>query len=69
MVPPPDLHLQQQPKLGRRAWLSNRPEDAVMTTIPQEDLIQSIADALQYISYFHPEDYITNLARAYDLGR
>ena len=38
-----------------------------MTTIPQTDLIQSIADALQYISYFHPEDYITNLARAYDL--
>ena len=38
-----------------------------MTTIPQEDLIQSIADALQYISYFHPEDYISNLARAYDL--
>ena len=38
-----------------------------MTTIPQEDLIQSIADALQYISYYHPEDYITNLARAYDL--
>ena len=40
-----------------------------MTTIPKENLIQSIADALQYISYFHPEDYITNLARAYDLGR
>jgi len=38
-----------------------------MTTIPQQDLIQSIADALQYISYFHPEDYITNLARAYEL--
>ncbi len=37
-----------------------------MTTIPQEDLIQSIADALQYISYFHPEDYITNLAAAYE---
>ena len=38
-----------------------------MTTIPQEDLIQSVADALQYISYFHPEDYIANLARAYEL--
>ncbi len=38
-----------------------------MTTIPQEDLIQSIADTLQFISYFHPEDYITNLARAYEL--
>lgn len=29
-----------------------------MTTIKQDDLIQSIADALQYISYYHPADYI-----------
>ena len=29
-----------------------------MTTIRQEDLIQSIADALQFISYYHPADYI-----------
>ena len=27
------------------------------TTIAQEDLIQSVADALQFISYFHPADY------------
>ncbi len=38
-----------------------------MATIQQDDLIQSIADALQYISYYHPLDYITNLARAYEL--
>ena len=38
-----------------------------MTQIKQEDFISSIADALQYISYFHPVDYITNLARAYEL--
>ena len=38
-----------------------------MTPIAQFDLIQSIADALQFISYYHPVDYITNLARAYDL--
>ena len=38
-----------------------------MATINQDDLIQSIADALQYISYYHPVDYITNLARAYEL--
>ncbi len=38
-----------------------------MATINQNDLIQSIADALQYISYYHPVDYITNLARAYEL--
>jgi len=37
-----------------------------MTVILQDDLIQSVADALQYISYYHPEDYIANLARAYE---
>ena len=37
-----------------------------MATIQQEDLIQSVADALQYISYYHPVDYITNLAKAYE---
>src|ERR1700729_972299 len=38
-----------------------------MATIKQSDFITSVADALQYISYYHPEDYITNLARAYEL--
>jgi fumarate hydratase, class I len=37
-----------------------------MTTIRQEDLIESIADALQYISYYHPLDYITALGKAYE---
>ena len=37
-----------------------------MTTIRQDDLIQSVADALQYISYYHPLDYIRNLAAAYE---
>src|ERR1700683_3690397 len=37
-----------------------------MTVIRQEDFIQSVADALQYISYYHPVDYITSLARAYE---
>ncbi|WP_119966043.1 fumarate hydratase [Simplicispira lacusdiani] len=37
-----------------------------MTTIRQEDLIESIAAALQYISYYHPADYIEHLARAYE---
>ncbi|MSP86283.1 MAG: fumarate hydratase [Methylotenera sp.] len=36
-----------------------------MTTIHQEDFIQSITDALQYISYYHPVDYIQALGRAY----
>jgi fumarate hydratase class I len=38
-----------------------------MTEIKQEDFITSVADALQYISYYHPTDYIKNLARAYEL--
>jgi len=37
-----------------------------MTVIKQDDLIQSVADALQYISYYHPVDYIKNLAAAYE---
>src|SRR5690242_21934936 len=36
-----------------------------MTTIAQEDLIQSVADALQFISYYHPADYIAALGEAY----
>src|SRR6478735_11693427 len=38
-----------------------------MTTITQQDLIASVADALQYISYYHPPDYIRALGRAYEL--
>ena len=37
-----------------------------MTSIKQDDLVQSVADALQYISYYHPVDYIRNLAAAYE---
>jgi len=37
-----------------------------VTSIKQEDLIQSIADALQYISYYHPVDYIKSLNAAYE---
>ncbi|MGH9561313.1 MAG: fumarate hydratase, partial [Terracidiphilus sp.] len=36
-----------------------------MTVIRQEDFIASVAGALQYISYYHPVDYITSLAEAY----
>ncbi|MDB5360077.1 MAG: fumarate hydratase [Rhodospirillales bacterium] len=35
--------------------------------ITEEDLIGSLADALQFISYYHPEDYIRALSRSYDL--
>lgn len=36
-----------------------------MTAIRQDDIITSVADALQYISYFHPMDYILALGEAY----
>ncbi|MES2939537.1 MAG: fumarate hydratase [Pseudomonadota bacterium] len=36
------------------------------TTIKAADLIESVAAALQYISYYHPADYIAHLARAYE---
>jgi len=35
-------------------------------TIREADLIESVADALQYISYYHPMDYIRALGRAYE---
>src|SRR6478736_1251345 len=37
-----------------------------MTTIKRADLVQSVADALQFISYYHPADYIESLVRAYE---
>jgi fumarate hydratase class I len=36
-----------------------------MTVIRQDDLIESVADALQFISYYHPIDYIQALGEAY----
>ena len=36
------------------------------TTIRHNDLVDTVAAALQYISYYHPADYIAHLARAYD---
>ena len=38
-----------------------------MKTIRQDDLIESVRAALQYISFYHPVDYIENLARAYEM--
>lgn len=37
-----------------------------MTIIRHDDLVESVAAALQYISYYHPADYIAHLARAYE---
>lgn len=37
-----------------------------MTVIRQEDLIASVADALQFISYYHPVDFIQAMHKAYE---
>ncbi|AKH68957.1 fumarase, class I, homodimeric [Spongiibacter sp. IMCC21906] len=37
-----------------------------MTVIRQDDLIQSVADALQFISYYHPVDFINAVNEAYE---
>ena len=37
-----------------------------MTIIRQQDVIDSVADALQYISYYHPVDFIQAVKQAYD---
>lgn len=37
-----------------------------MTVIRQQDIIQSIADALQFISYYHPADFIEAMSEAYE---
>src|SRR5437588_9844364 len=36
------------------------------TTITQSDLVESVAASLQFISYYHPADFIAHLARAYE---
>jgi fumarate hydratase class I len=40
-----------------------------MTAIRKGDLVESIAGALQYISFYHPADFISHLARAYEAER
>jgi fumarate hydratase, class I len=52
---------------NRRAKMAVTFQAEIMNTIKQSDLIDSVADALQYISYFHPVDYIRALGKAYEL--
>jgi len=40
--------------------------EPLMTTVRADDLAQSIADAVQFISFYHPADYIRHLAQAYE---
>ena len=54
-------------RAARYHWGFPRAQPArTVTAIKQEDLVQSVADALQYISYYHPVDYIRSLAAAYE---
>src|SRR5258706_16245285 len=41
-------------------------EEDIVGTIRQEDFIQSVADPFQFISYYHPVDYIRSLHEAYE---
>ena len=43
------------------ATLPDATRGGSMTPIRKEDLVQSVADALQFISYYHPADYIAPL--------
>src|ERR1051325_9959000 len=52
---------------NRRAKMAVNHQSEIMSTIKQSDLIESVADALQYISYYHPADYIRALGKAYEL--
>ncbi|MEK9808607.1 MAG: fumarate hydratase, partial [Halieaceae bacterium] len=38
-----------------------------MTVITQQDLIDSVADALQFISYYHPTDFVQAVHKAYEM--
>lgn len=38
---------------------------ASQRTVRRADLVDSVADALQYISYYHPQDFLEQMARAY----
>ncbi|MEY3018807.1 MAG: hypothetical protein RL336_1942 [Pseudomonadota bacterium] len=40
-----------------------------MTTIRQDDFIDSVADALQFISYYHPVDFIQAVNKAYEMEK
>jgi fumarate hydratase class I len=56
------------PQAPRRIPTLPKGEKTMTTTtsIQQNDLIESVAAALQYISYYHPADFIAHLARAYE---
>ncbi|MEC7581427.1 MAG: fumarate hydratase, partial [Pseudomonadota bacterium] len=38
-----------------------------MTLIRTQDVIQSVAESLQYISYYHPTDFVRAVSEAYEM--
>ena len=38
-----------------------------MTVIQDRDVVESVADALQFISYYHPQDFVQAVHRAYEM--
>jgi fumarate hydratase class I len=54
------------PSTALRRGCRTKPSEAMSRAIRQDDLIDTIAAALQYISYYHPADYIAHLAAAYE---
>ena len=46
--------------------MTSNTQDSGQTVIKQADFIESIADALQYISYYHPKDFVDAMSEAYE---
>lgn len=46
--------------------MSSNHEMSVNSVIKQADFIESVADALQYISYYHPKDFVDAMSQAYE---
>ena len=51
---------------ARLRGFRNPPRPPMPAVIRYQDLVQSVADALQFISYYHPADYLRALGRAYE---
>src|SRR4029453_17343292 len=75
-MPPADSWAKKRANADRSGSMATLPEvvkisrslgfTPMPTIIRQDDLITTVAAALQYISYYHPADYISHLARAYE---
>lgn len=46
--------------------MSSHDKTSENTVIKQADFIESVADALQYISYYHPKDFVDAMSQAYE---